>query len=386
VRNGFKVFDADTHMRPSAESISPYLDPVVRERIPDLDEHRTEIKVGMAGEVRQPPYLHWFRFGHGEGWGTLPPRTLGQAGPVEGKKREFQTFMGTTLPTEGGGDYDVEARIRDMDTEGTDVHFIVQTAGAGHPDPVLEHEFVKAQHRYMNDFCGKYPHRLKTCVSVTPRDIEGSVAEVKKWGREPWCVAILPSLPLDYPIDHPDMNPIWAAAADEGLSVIHHSFSFGYPGYRDLWQNPFLGRLCGHPWGGMRATAAFVGGGIMERYSTIRFGVLECGFGWLPFWAARMDDQAVYMGHVSEDLEYKLSEYLTGGRFFTSIVIHEGQEMAKMVTDSLGDHILMMGSDYPHSESRFPSSVDEVLGWTALTEEQRRKLLWDNPVAFLGEP
>ena len=53
MRNGFKVFDADTHMRPSAESIFPYLDPVVRERIPDLDEHRTEIKVGMAGEVGQ---------------------------------------------------------------------------------------------------------------------------------------------------------------------------------------------------------------------------------------------------------------------------------------------------------------------------------------------
>jgi len=161
MRDGFKVFDADTHMRPSAESISPYLDPSVRQRIPDLDEHRVEIKVGMAGEVRKPPLLHWYRFGHGEGWGTAPPRVLGEATPREGK-REFQTFMGTTLPTEGGGDYDAEARIRDMDTEGTDVHFIVQTAGAGHKDPSLEFEFIRAQHRYVNDFCGKYPHRLKT--------------------------------------------------------------------------------------------------------------------------------------------------------------------------------------------------------------------------------
>ena len=124
----------------------------------------------------------------------------------------------------------------------------------------------------------------------------------------------------------------------------------------------------------------------MDRYPTIKFGVLESGFSWLPFWAARMDDQAVYMGHVAENLEYQLSEYLTGGRFFTGIVIHEGQEMARMVTEMMGDHILMMGSDYPHSESRFPGSVDEVAGWTMLTEEQRRKLFWDNPVAFFGEP
>jgi len=386
MRGGFKVFDADTHMRPSAESISPYLDPSVRQRIPDLDDHRVEIKVGMAGEVRTEPYRHWFRFSRGEGWSSSAARVLGEAAPREGKEREFQTFMGTILPTEGAGDYDVEARIRDMDAEGTDVHFIVQTAGAGHKDPSLEFEFIKAQHRYMNDFCGAHPHRLKTCLNVTPRSVDESVAEIKRWGPEPWCVAILPQLPLDFPIDHPDMNPIWAAAADEGLAVVHHSFSMGYPGYRDLWSNPFLGRLAGHPWSGMRATAAFVGGGIMDRFPTIRFGVLECGFGWLPFWAARMDDQAIYMGHVAENLEYKLSEYLTGGRFFAGIVIHEGEEMAAMVTEMMGDHILMMGSDYPHSESRFPRSVDEVVGWTSLSEEQRRKLLWDNPVAFFGEP
>ncbi|HZT08568.1 MAG TPA: amidohydrolase family protein [Chloroflexota bacterium] len=386
MRDGFKVFDADTHMRPSAESIAPYLDPIVRERIHDLDEHRVEIRVGMAGEIRQPPYRHWYRFGRGEGWSSAPPRRLGEAGPVEGKERHFQTFMGEHLPTEGGGDYDVKARLRDMDEEGTDVHFIVHTGGASHPDPTLEMEFIKAQHRYLNDFCGADPHRLKTCLTVTPKSLDASIAEVRRWGREPWCVAIYPQLPLDYPLDHPDLNPLWAAAADEGLAVIHHSGSSSYPGYRDLWGNPFLGRLAGHPWGAMRAVASFVGGGIMDRYPSIRFGVLECGFGWLPFWAARMDDQAVYMGYVAENLEYRLSEYLTGGRFFTGIVIHEGPEMVKMVDDLMGDHILMFGSDYPHSESRFPRSVDQVLSWDLLTPERKRKMLWDNPVHFFGEP
>ena len=41
-------------------------------------------------------------------------------------------------------------------------------------------------------------------------------------------------------------KPIWKAAADENLAVIHHSFSIGYPGQRDLWSNPFLGRLASH--------------------------------------------------------------------------------------------------------------------------------------------
>jgi predicted TIM-barrel fold metal-dependent hydrolase len=191
---------------------------------------------------------------------------------------------------------------------------------------------------------------------------------------------------VDYPLDHPEMDRIWAAADDAGLATIHHSFSFGYPGYRDLWDNPFLGRLASHPWAAMRAVAAFFGSGIMDRFSNLRFGILESGFGWLPFWARRMDDQAIYMGYVNENLQHTLSEYLTGGRFFASIVLHEGEEMVKMVADDLGDHVLMFGSDYPHAESRFPDSVDKVLEWQTLTSEQMRKLTWDNPVRFFGEP
>lgn len=147
-----------------------------------------------------------------------------------------------------------------------------------------------------------------------------------------------------------------------------------------------MGRLAGHPWGAMRAVAAFIGSGLMDRFPTIRYGILESGFGWLPFWAKRMDDQVIYMGYVNEHLEYKMSEYMTGGRFFAATVLHEGEEMVKMVTDLLGDHSLMFGSDYPHAESRFPESVEIPVGWTSLTEEQRRKLLWDNPVRFFGEP
>src|SRR5437763_5694608 len=127
----------------------------------------------------------------------------------------------------------------------------------------------------------------------------------------------------------------------------------------------------------MRAVGSFFGSGIMDRFPNIKFGILESGFGWLPFWARRMDDQVTYMGYVNEHLEYKLSEYMTGGRFFASIVLHEGEDMVKMVTDDLGDHILMFGSDYPHAESRFPDSADIVKEWD-LPEESKQKLFWSN--------
>jgi predicted TIM-barrel fold metal-dependent hydrolase len=68
---------------------------------------------------------------------------------------------------------------------------------------------------------------------------------------------------------------------------------------------------------------------------------------------------------------------MTSGRFFASLVIHEGEKMAKMVTDFLGDNVLMYSSDYPHAESRFPESTSKVLAWQSLGDDVMRKMLWD---------
>ena len=100
-----------------------------------------------------------------------------------------------------------------------------------------------------------------------------------------------------------------------------------------------------------------------------------------------MDDQSDYISYaLLQNLAHKPGEYMIGGRFFASLVIHEGEKMAKMVTDFLGDGVLMYSSDYPHAESRFPGSTDKVLEWKSLGDEIMRKMLWDNATRCFGEP
>ena len=43
-----KVFDADTHFQPAAESIVPYLDKEIVSRLPELEEFKTPVKTGRA--------------------------------------------------------------------------------------------------------------------------------------------------------------------------------------------------------------------------------------------------------------------------------------------------------------------------------------------------
>jgi hypothetical protein len=62
----------------------------------------------------------------------------------------------------------------------------------------------------------------------------------------------------------------------------------------------------------------------------------EFRVGWLPFWGARMDDQSVYMSYaLPENLARKPSEYMTSGRFFASVVIHEARRWPEWSPTSL---------------------------------------------------
>ncbi len=380
MRNGYRVFDADTHFQPSAETIVSYLDAPFQARAEEFEQFKNPVRFGRAGQKLSPPYRHWYRFGRRGaegGWSRNRPRYLGEAEPREKDEERFQSFMGRKYPTVGAEDDDIDARIREMDEEGVDVQLMVTSAFGGHEEIEVDLAFMRALHTYLDEVCAKYPGRLTSMIHVTPRAVEESVQEMRRCENSPWAVAVKPDLPGDYPIDHPDLEPIWAEADRQGICVVHHSSSSGYPGEGDLWSNPFLGRTASHPWGAMRAVAAFLGAGIMDRYPNLKLAILESGFGWLPFWGRRMEDQVHYMGYVAE-IQRTMWEYLTDGRFFAGIVLHEGEEMVRMVNEMMGDHVLMFGSDYPHAESRFPDSVDIAMAWESVSPDQKHKLFSEN--------
>jgi predicted TIM-barrel fold metal-dependent hydrolase len=387
--DGQKVFDSDTHIHPSLEALEPYFDAAFRKRLPELEQYLVPARSDQTTTPREDPSRHHYALG-------LTPfrRVLGQAAAVEAPKDGHQrlhwgSYSGAKLPAVGVIDDASAARVMDMDEEGTDVHMMVPDTGIGVSllgDPALEMGLISAYHRLVNDLATEHPGRFMALLATSGTAVEDSVAEVKAWGNAPWAAGVLPFAGPERSLDHPDMEPIYASAAEHSLPLLHHSMTWVppfFPGYREMDDNRFLARLCSHPWGAMKFMGSMMGSGLLDRYPDMNIGILESGVGWLPFWVRRLEEQVDYVGFTA-DLKKKVSEYVADGRFFASIEMTEEEDMIKMVMDFLGDHVLMYASDYPHAECEFPASPARVMGWESINPESMKKLMWDNAARFYG--
>ena len=374
-RNGYQIFDSDTHVGPDAAILSAYLSAAEKNRLAEWAEYEARDRHGRVTYTKgQRRYR----------------RRLGDAEADAAPAGYMAGFTGVKRKREPSPDVDSDpaARIADMDFEGVDVNLTLPSGWFGTwtagDDIALETAMYRAYHRWMEDYCGAYPRRLGGVILASARDIEDGVAELRRWGKSRWAWGMMVYAPVGVPLDHPTLEPFYAEAATLDLAVVLHTFTVMppyAPGGQDTWDNLWLQRSAAHPWCGMRSMASLIGGGVMDRYSTLRIGTLEAGHGWLPFWMMRLDEHAETIKAALPELKHRPSEYVKSGRYFQSIEIPEGAALTNMVADLVGDDVLMYASDYPHGESHFPESAGLVTAWN-IDDERKRKLLWDNAARF----
>jgi predicted TIM-barrel fold metal-dependent hydrolase len=378
MRDGYKIFDADTHVGPLADIVTRYLSTKDQERLKAFEPYRRE---------REGSDHYTYNFNT-----RKYPRRLGDAEPRPVQANEY--MAGFTAqhrePPNPLNEDDPAERIKDLDREGVDVNLLLPSGWFGvwtsQPDVALETAMYEAYHRWMADYCGSFLDRLRGVVLCSARDVDTAIREIERCGNMDWPLGIFVYAPYGgVSIDHPALEPIWASAATYDLAVVLHTFTVAppyAPGGLDTWENLWLQRSAAHPWSGMRGMAGLIGSGVMDRYPDMRIGTLEGGHGWLPFWVKRLEEHQTSIPSALPPLPHRISEYVASGRYFQSIEISEGEALTKAVIDLMGEDILMYASDYPHSESWFPASTDTVLAWHSIPEPAKRKLMWDNAVRF----
>ena len=391
LRDGFKIIDMDTHVNPTMEVLEKYSEPSFRSRLDELKPYyRTRMDAqGIGRSVLSVGPITYNRYPGEAPTSEDVKVVVGQKDALEGRTRKQHRAD----PELGVQDENSEGRLLDMDREGRDIDMIFPatwaTTSTGLEDVTLGEGLYTAYHHYMQSYSSAAPDRLRSSIQVTGADPEWSVSEIKRWGNEKWAAAVWIHLKEGLPIDHPQIEPIFATMNDLNLPMVHHSFFFEppyFPGYQDLWGNMLVARAAAHPWGAARLGAYMILSGLFDRYPNLRFATSETGHGWLPNWVIRLSFHKSYLPGVTPDLKYTPLEYCQMGRWRCAAEPFEGPVMTKATIDVLGEDCLMHQSDYPHGESWFPETAKEVMDWDFwpdLSRDALKKHMYDNAASFL---
>jgi predicted TIM-barrel fold metal-dependent hydrolase len=384
VRDGFRFIDSDTHVGPNVETLEQHAGPVLRRRWDELRPYYQPVTEGHHLSIDPIPYKRDLN----TGTAVDQTRAGGAGGEIPLRKAISLNYTEKPAPEVNNANW--QGRLEDMDREGVDVHLIFPatfSTAASVFDPELQTELYAAYHRYLFDYCGSTPDRLKATILASGADPEWSAAEIARLAPEPWVSAVTVVLAEGMPADDPSLDPIWRAMDNADLPLVHHSFFYEppyFPGYRDIWGNLAIARMAAHPWGAQRLLAYVLLSGLFDRYPNLRIGFAECSGGWVGGWINRLEYQADYLAARLPEIKRTPLEYAQEGRIYCGIELDEGPAVAKGVAEVVGEGVLMYSSDYPHGGCRFPRSTDVVLAWRdELGDDHLRRICSENAARFL---
>ncbi len=296
----------------------------------------------------------------------------------------------TVRDTVNVGMRDPLARLPDMDLEGIEIAVLFGTNLAFHCNTNRDWRYSQALCRAWNDwaaeYCASAPERLKFAALVPVGDPGAAAEEAERAVRERGAVGV--TLHPNYAgrsLDQAYFDPLYAALQRLDVPACVHANSGSANGQGTFLQplgahdNWLITHAMAFPMGLIQALASVVCGGVLDRFPTLRFGFLEGGVGWLPYFMDRLDEHAEKLPALVPSLTRRPSEHIRGGRVFLSC---EPEEDLAYPIGRVGEDVVMYASDYAHWDCEFPNSVRKIAERPDLTDQQKRKVLRDNALRF----
>ena len=219
------------------------------------------------------------------------------------------------------------------------------------------------------------------------------VAETRRAVERLGAVSIfLPTAIPDKMWHHPDYNPMWQAAEELGVPLAVHGVSSasGQPlanARYDPLDGAFiaLSETIGFPFENMMNLGHFMYSGILDRFPNLRLLILEANSGWVPFWLNRLEKYCEGRQSVFFDdhpLKHSPQEYFLRQ---CAVAADADEPSIKYVVDYIGDDNIVFNTDYPHPDAPATSEPLANMMEQPLSDESKRKILWDNSVKIYGE-
>jgi len=377
-KSGFLVMDCDLHMMEPSWLFEKYLEDQYQDRAP--------VYVPKSQSPSGVP--HWNVLGR-----PIPPWAVFE------EVKAAQTFLSDktrdVYRDARRRGYDAVSHLNAMNIEGIDVAILFRS-GAHMITSVddLPGDYAIALCRAFNNWLADYrqedPARLLGAGIITLHDPELAAAEARRCIDDLGFVSVvlLPSPVNGRHLHAPECDVIWAELERLGVPIAFHGTSGS--GANDYVAKRFVGhpnfRTLNHassfPLEMMLGFGALAVGGVLERFPGLKVALLEANCGWLPWWLHRLDDQwKKYGGGESVRLSALPSEYFKRQCFISTDV---DEELLRVAIEEVGDDNIVVSTDYPHNDGAFPHAVEEFLELPGVSNESKRKILWDNCVRLYG--
>jgi predicted TIM-barrel fold metal-dependent hydrolase len=231
------------------------------------------------------------------------------------------------------------------------------------------------------------PHpEFKGSIILATQDPEAAAVEIHRLGDDPGMVQVLLGALGRVSPAHRQNWPVLRAAVDHGLPIgVHPTADVGNanPQTGAGWYSSFLEHHTDHSQGFMSLAMSLIGEGVFEEFPTLKFALIEGGFGWLPYICGRLDRLYPALKREVPYLKRLPSEYVKEHFYFSTQPIEEPvdpRHLAPILTMVNAEYRMMFASDYPHWDFDNPLTV--LAGWPA---DLRRRVCVENAADLYGD-
>jgi predicted TIM-barrel fold metal-dependent hydrolase len=313
------VIDTDVHEElTDLEELLPYLEPQWHSYVTDYGFHKLAIRGGMPYALTGGNRLDW-------------SDEDGRAGTtVAALRRHLFDQEGESLAVLNG--------------------FFYVSVLSG------QFEFASALASAYNDWQVEHwldpEPRLRGSVHVVANDPAAAAREIDRVAAHPQIVQVFLPTVADRQYGDPFYDPIYEAALRNDLAVtFHHGPAtrtlVGFPRYFAEWHT------LAPPLAAMSQLTSLVFNGTLEKYEALRFVLLECSIGWLPWAMGRLDENCrEYRVEVPWVKRLPSESIRANVRVSTQpLAGMTRQEFMSVVEGVESEEIFMFSSDYPHYDA-----------------------------------
>jgi len=355
----YNLIDCDVHhILPSFSALMPYIETNLQRRIEMASNAKAEARNSF-----QMPRRAYFN--------------------------PMSTARVDTMEDDGTNHASIPLRIKEDLLDRYDITYAILmgndlTTLSGMPDPDLAAGIARAYNDWTNEEWIKYDPRFKHSIWVAPQDPVQAAAEIERWGADPNVVQVAIGQ-MDILAGKRHYWPIYEAAAKHNLPVGFHvgaesagnnssQLAVGAPTHYIELQTGVISI-------GIQNTISLVCEGVFSKFPTLKVGLFEYGWTWLPGLMWRLDREWLSFRSEVPWVTRPPSEYIKEHiRVGSQPLEAPSQEYLHQTLEMMSaDKMMLFATDYPHWDFDDPNYV-----MRKLPKHMRNAIAYENARELYG--